>query len=103
MKLKEILETLKPVTDLKKVELYHGGENIGTIGQNRKTDLRIYAEILGFNDNVLGTGEASRGIALYAERAREAREKKGKYKFVDLLFQVVEESYELSGRIKYKE
>jgi hypothetical protein len=100
---KENLAGLLPIDHVEGIDLTHDGEIVATIpnAEGKRGSLQVYANVMNFQDGLLGPDQVKQAIELFGEYAEEARQATGSHPNIDRLFEV-QRGYKLAVAIRYK-
>ncbi|MGL1890545.1 MAG: DUF2322 family protein [Spirochaetaceae bacterium] len=103
MKFKEILETLKPVDSLEKIDIVSGDKVLTTIlnVDGKKGSLQVYANLVGFDNGNIDKKLADKGLEMFAEHTADAKTNPGAHPNIDLLLNIKEGSW-VKAVVHYK-
>ena len=92
MGFKENLAQLTETEAIQSITIYRKGELVRVIPNipGKQGSVRVYANILGFEDGNITSGDARRGLEIFDELVDESRRNPGKHPNIDTLLEVVE-------------
>lgn len=103
MKFKEILETLKSVDDIEQIDIVSKGKVLNIIPnkEGKTGSLKVYANLVGFDNGNIDYTMAQKGLDSFAEYVEEAKQNPGTHPNIDLLLNIKNDSY-VKAVVHYK-
>lgn len=103
MKFKELLETLKPVENVEKIDIVVDGKVINTIPniEGKTGSLKVYANLVDFDNGNIDYNMAQSGLKNFCEHVEDAKKNPGAHLNIDLLLNIKEDSY-VKAVVHYK-
>lgn len=103
MKFKEILETLKPVDDIAQIDIVSEGKVLNVIPnvEGKTGSLRVYANLVGFDNGNIDFDMAQKGLENFAEHVADAKDNPGAHPNIDLLLNITGDEY-VKAVVHYK-
>ncbi len=103
MKFKELLDTLKPVENVEKIDIVVDGKVINTIPniEGKTGSLRVYANLVDFDNGNIDYNLALTGLKNFCEHVEDAKKNPGAHPNIDLLLNIKEDSY-VKAVVHYK-
>ena len=96
----QILNTLPPIDDIEKLELYDGDTLVDTIENKpgKAGSVSVYNALLQ-EFGAINKAAAIKGMILYAEHTADAQANPGKHPNIDRFFSLIAEGGELQGKV----
>ena len=96
----QILNTLPPIDDIEKLELYDDDTLVDTIENKpgKAGSVSVYNALLQ-EFGAINKAAAVKGIILYAEHTADAQANPGKHPNIDRFFSLIAEGGELQGKV----
>ena len=103
MKFKEILETLKPVDNIEKIDIISDGKVLNVIPniEGKSGSLQVYANLVDFDNGNIDYNKAQKGLEFFAEHVDDAKKNPGAHPNIDLLLNINSEEY-VKAVVHYK-
>ncbi|QEN05369.1 DUF2322 family protein [Thiospirochaeta perfilievii] len=103
MNFKEILESLKPVDNVEKIDIVVDGKVINTIPniEGKSGSLKVYANLVDFDNGNIDYKLAAKGLDHFAEHVEDAKNNPGAHPNIDLLLNIKEDEY-VKAVVHYK-
>lgn len=98
----ENLNELKNIKNVKQVTLLKNEKVFATIpnAEGKKGSLKVYSNLINFKDGIIDAKKANKGLDIFAEYVKDAKNTPGSHPNIDYLLDVIETGKEIKVKIK---
>lgn len=103
MKFEELLDSLKPIDRVEKIDIVADGKVLNTIHNmdGKRGSLKVYANLVDFDNGNIDYLLAQKGLENFCELVDDAKKKPGTHPNIDLLLNIKKDSY-VKAVVHYK-